>query len=134
MLSPMRAVFSSPGARRRLAALLALVAVFGFAGRDLARHAHGFDEIDLRGHAIAAPAVPHELGAHERPHLEAARAGEHVACIDCVLQALARELSAAAPDISRPHAVAAAPAARPFHLRLAPSFEAATPRGPPSAA
>jgi hypothetical protein len=120
--------------RRGASALVAIAAVFGFAGRDLAAHAHGFDEVDLVGHAIAAPVFPHELAAHQPLHIEASRAGAHVACIDCILQALARDLTAASPSLTEPHGRSTAPFTTRPALHLAASFEAASPRGPPSAA
>ena len=119
---------------RLIAAVAALIATFALAGGELTSHRHGLDETDLVSHAIAEPAAPHPNSPHQPHHLEAAREAEHEACVDCLLQALAPALASAGAALSVPLPRLVAPAATAASIRHTELVEAASPRGPPSAA
>jgi hypothetical protein len=119
---------------RTLAALLGLAATFALASSELASHRHGLDETDLVAHAVAEPLTPHAHTPQQPLHLEAGRDAEHAACVDCLLQALSPAFTTAIAAFAVPLPRTAQAEALLERVRPAADFEAAAPRGPPSAA
>ena len=121
-------------AMRLVAAVFGLVAIGAHAGSELASHRHGLAETDLVAHAIVEPASPHPHAPGQPLHLEASRHAEHAACLECLLQAFSPALATAGAALAAPLPRVPRDEAPPARPRRSVDFEAAPPRGPPSAA